>query len=72
MEAEQESVPADRSLTKDLDQWIEQLHQKKQLSEQQVKTLCDKVRLTLSNKRTLASHPIFSGAIFPGMDPTPP
>lgn len=33
----------DRSVTKDLDQWIEQLNECNQLSESQVKTLTDKV-----------------------------
>ena len=33
----------DKSMTKDLDQWIEQLNDCKQLSENQVKTLTDKV-----------------------------
>ena len=33
----------DRSVTKDLDQWIEQLNECNQLSESQVKTLTDQV-----------------------------
>lgn len=33
----------DKSFTKDLDQWIEQLNECKQLSESQVRTLCEKV-----------------------------
>ena len=33
----------DRSSAKELDQWIEQLNDCKQLSENQVKTLCEKV-----------------------------
>ena len=33
----------DRSTAKELDQWIEQLYECKQLSEPQVKTLCEKV-----------------------------
>lgn len=34
----------EKSFTKELDQWIEQLNKCKQLSEGQVKTLCEKVR----------------------------
>ena len=33
----------DRAGAKDLDQWIEQLNECKQLTENQVKTLCEKV-----------------------------
>lgn len=33
----------DRASAKELDQWIEQLNECKQLSENQVKTLCEKV-----------------------------
>lgn len=33
----------DKSSLKELDQWIEQLNECKQLTESQVKTLCDKV-----------------------------
>lgn len=35
----------DKTTLKDLDQWIEQLNECKQLTETQVKTLCDKVRM---------------------------
>lgn len=35
----------DKATLKDLDQWIEQLNECKQLTETQVKTLCDKVGL---------------------------
>lgn len=34
----------DKTTLKDLDQWIEQLNECKQLTETQVKTLCDKVK----------------------------
>lgn len=34
---------ADRATLKELDQWIEQLYECKQLTESQVKVLCDKV-----------------------------
>ena len=43
MEEQQE-----KSITKDLDQWIEQLNDCKQLTENQVKTLTDKVSSTCS------------------------
>lgn len=33
----------DRPMLKEVDQWIEQLYECKQLTEGQVKTLCDKV-----------------------------
>ena len=33
----------EKAFTKELDQWIEQLNECKQLSEGQVKTLCEKV-----------------------------
>ena len=42
----------DRSVTKDLDQWIEQLNECNQLSESQVKTLTDKVCV----QETLKAH----------------
>ena len=35
----------DRSAAKELDQWIEQLMECKQLTENQVKTLCEQVRI---------------------------
>ena len=35
----------DRSLCKELDQWIDQLMECKQLAENQVKTLCEKVSM---------------------------
>lgn len=34
---------SDRLMLKDVDQWIEQLYECEQLTEAQVKTLCDKV-----------------------------
>lgn len=34
----------DKASLKELDQWIEQLNECKQLTENQVKTLCDKVK----------------------------
>lgn len=33
----------EKAFTKELDQWIEQLNECKQLSENQVKSLCEKV-----------------------------
>lgn len=37
----------EKAFTKEIDQWIEQLNECKQLSEGQVKTLCEKVRFFL-------------------------
>lgn len=34
----------DKAATKELDQWVEQLNECKQLNENQVRTLCEKVR----------------------------
>lgn len=36
----------EKVFTKELDQWIEQLNECKQLSESQVKSLCEKVSCT--------------------------
>lgn len=40
----------DKTFTKELDQWVEQLNECKQLSENQVRTLCEKVRFYISVK----------------------
>lgn len=40
----------DKSFTKELDQWIEQLNECKQLSENQVRTLCEKVSTNLTER----------------------
>lgn len=45
----------DKASCKELDQWIEQLNDCKQLSENQVKTLCDKVKLFLNYYKTSIS-----------------
>lgn len=37
----------DKTFTKELDQWVEQLNECKQLSENQVRTLCEKVRFNI-------------------------
>lgn len=37
----------DKASCKELDQWIEQLNECKQLTENQVKTLCDKVCISV-------------------------
>lgn len=39
----------EKVFTKELDQWIEQLNECKQLSENQVKFLCEKVSISLLN-----------------------
>lgn len=41
----------DKSFTKELDGWIEQLNECKQLSENQVKVLCEKVRFALTDRQ---------------------
>lgn len=41
----------DKASCKELDQWIEQLNDCKQLTENQVKTLCDKVSLVFYSNR---------------------
>lgn len=43
-EEEGESGMEEKVFTKELDQWVEQLNECKQLSEGQVKSLCEKVR----------------------------
>ncbi|TNN52224.1 Serine/threonine-protein phosphatase 2A catalytic subunit beta isoform [Liparis tanakae] len=40
----------DKSFTKELDQWIEQLNECKQLSENQVRTLCEKAKEILTKE----------------------
>lgn len=41
----------DKATTKDLDQWIEQLNECNQLTEAQVRTLCEKVRNTINSQQ---------------------
>lgn len=53
----------DKSFTKELDQWIEQLNECKQLSENQVRTLCEKV------SGTRAGVFILTGTAFPSIWP---
>lgn len=45
----------DKSFTKELDGWIEQLNECKQLSENQVKVLCEKVRFAAAARRPSSS-----------------
>ena len=52
----------DRSTAKELDQWIEQLYECKQLSEPQVKTLCEKVTSCLMGTQ-LHSFCLFTSSI---------
>uniref|UniRef100_A0A3B4WMQ8 protein-serine/threonine phosphatase n=1 Tax=Seriola lalandi dorsalis TaxID=1841481 RepID=A0A3B4WMQ8_SERLL len=40
----------DKSFTKELDQWIEQLNECKQLTENQVRTLCEKAKEILTKE----------------------
>lgn len=41
----------EKAFTKEIDQWIEQLNECKQLSEGQVKTLCEKVRFKKKKRK---------------------
>lgn len=50
----------DKSFTKELDGWIEQLNECKQLSENQVKVLCEKVRIAQEGKRAIISLAFFN------------
>ena len=43
MDTSQSAVDTNQPTNKDLDEWIEQLFDCKQLTESQVKTVCDKV-----------------------------
>lgn len=45
----------DKSFTKELDGWIEQLNECKQLSENQVKVLCEKVRFAQDGRQNYQS-----------------
>jgi hypothetical protein len=47
------SLIEDRAAAKELDQWIEQLNDCKQLSENQVKTLCEKVYFRTNKRKFL-------------------
>ena len=49
----------DRSFSKELDQWVEQLMECKQLSEAQVKTLCDKVNINPNMREIVQCSYIF-------------
>lgn len=48
---------SDKATLKELDQWIEQLYECKQLTEAQVKTLCEKVGIFKSIDPTLTKAP---------------
>jgi len=52
----------DRSLCKELDQWIEQLMECKQLAENQVKALCEKVSMYRCQKPGRLGLPCVSWA----------
>lgn len=51
----------DKPGMKDLDQWIEQLNECKQLTENQVKSLCDKVNLYGKSKKKNSFLNLFDG-----------
>lgn len=61
----------DKAFTKELDQWVEQLNECKQLNENQVRTLCEKVggppRRRARGKRALARPGVWDGV----RDPIP-
>lgn len=46
----------DKAFTKEIDQWIEQLNECKQLSEGQVKTLCEKVSSLAASSSAPSTH----------------
>lgn len=46
----------DKAFTKEIDQWIEQLNECKQLSEGQVKTLCEKVSSSAASLSAPSTH----------------
>ena len=56
----------DRSAAKELDQWVEQLMECKQLTENQVKTLCEKVKnfVACFPNSSFNQHPSFSVGVF--------
>lgn len=59
----------EKASLKELDQWIEQLNECKQLTESQVKTLCDKVRVDDRPDPTPLVA-IFIASLFPHAVPT--
>lgn len=46
----------DKATSKDLDQWIEQLNECNQLTEAQVRTLCEKVRMYTVQKNFIGKN----------------
>lgn len=46
----------DKTTLKDLDSWIEQLNECKQLTESQVKILCEKVRVTFLHQHFIREN----------------
>lgn len=59
----------DKASSKELDQWIEQLNDCKQLTENQVKTLCDKVRFTTTKKKMYNHFSCVICIFFPNYTP---
>lgn len=53
----------DKTSLKELDQWIEQLNECKQLTESQVKFLCDKVNISAAPRRYAAARNGFARAL---------
>lgn len=59
----------DKAVTKELDLWVEQLNECKQLNENQVRTLCEKVREKRGEKR---ERRVGAGGPGPGVQPACP
>lgn len=55
----------EKAFTKEIDQWIEQLNECKQLSEGQVKTLCEKVRFKKKKRKDCTPQPQHTVVSFP-------
>lgn len=58
----------DKAAAKELDQWVEQLNECKQLNENQVRTLCEKVR---GKRGSWAGGWPFRGGALPPQPPAP-
>ena len=60
-----------RRMEHEVDGWIEQLTQCKQLAEADVKTLCDRVRIPPHTRTTVSYVPLFSLYLFTSRFPHP-
>jgi hypothetical protein len=59
----------EKAALKELDQWIEQLNECKQLTESQVKTLCDKVKKSLDLAPYYLCLSLFTTLVFTNLNP---